>query len=89
MKQTTIEFNSDGFRQILLSDGVKSLVEGEAEKIQAKANANISGDSEGYVVNVMYGNYGGGRWIAHVQAADYQAALEEAEYKTLSGGVVS
>lgn len=87
MKQTTIEFNSDGFRQILLSDGVKSLVEGEAEKIQAKANANLSGDSEGYIVNTMYGNYGGGRWISNVQAADYQAALEEAEYKTLSGAV--
>lgn len=85
--QVKIEFNSDGFKQILMSDGVKALVEGEAAKIQAKANANLNADSDGYVVNVLPGNYGGGRWVAHVQAADYAAAEAEAEDKTLTKAV--
>ena len=45
--QIKIKFNSDGFKQILTGSGVQSVVQSATEKIQAKANANISGASEG------------------------------------------
>lgn len=78
-----IDFISKGFRQILLSDGVKELVQSEGEKVQEKANANINEDSNGFKTTVMYGKYGGGRWIAQVQATDYAAAVAAAEDKVL------
>ena len=34
-----IQFNSDGFRQLLLSDGIRQVVQDTAEEICDKANA--------------------------------------------------
>ena len=39
-----IEFISAGFREILLSDGVKELVQSTADEIRDKANTNYDGD---------------------------------------------
>ena len=88
MAEIKIEFYSEGFRQLLMSDGVRALVESTADDICARANANV-GDIEtaGYKVTTMQGGYGGGRWISHVQAADFAAAAAEAENKTLTRAV--
>ena len=88
MAEIKIEFISEGFKQILNSEGAKALVEGKAEEICPRANANVGGiETDGYRVTVMKGGYGGGRWIAHVQAADYAAAAAEAENKALTKAV--
>ena len=85
--QMKIEFISAGFREILLSDGVKALVDETTTEIQSKANANLLEDSNGYEKTVMYGNYGGGRWVGFVQCTDRASCVAEAEYNALSGAV--
>lgn len=86
-KQMKIEFISAGFREVLASDGVKALVDDAASEIQSKANANLLEDSEGYEKTVMYGGYGGGRWVGFVQCTDRASCVAEAEYNALSGAV--
>lgn len=88
MAEVKIEFYSEGFKGILNSGGVQALVQSKAEEICARANANVGGiETDGYKTTVMQGGYGGGRWIAHVQAADYAAAVAEAENKALTKAV--
>lgn len=82
-----IKFISEGFRQILMSDGTRALVESQANAIRDAANATINGESEGFEVTVMQGNYGGGRWVAFVQTTDYESMKAESEYKALTGAI--
>ena len=52
-----IKFNSEGFRQILLGDGVKNLVTEATNNIAEKANANLTDpESEGYTASVFQGD---------------------------------
>lgn len=85
--QIKLTFISDGFRQILLGSGVKDVVQSAADKIQAKANAGINGESEGFSVDVWEGNYGGGRWIGSVSTTDLESQKAESEDKALSKAV--
>lgn len=87
-QQMKIEFISDGFREILMSDGVKELVNEAATQIQERANSNLAEDSEGYEKTVMVGGYGGGRWVGFVQTTDRASCVAEAEYNALSGAVI-
>lgn len=93
MSDIKIEFNSEGFRQILLSEGVRSVVSNATEQIVARANSNlVDGSSEGYEGDVLesprMSNYGnGGRYVGFVRALDYKAMADEAEYKSLSRAV--
>lgn len=84
---TKIEFNSQGFKDILFSPGTKELVQGVANKIQAEANAGIQEDSEGFSSNVVAGGYGGGRYVGFVTSLDNKAAQAESEDKVLSKAV--
>lgn len=85
--QIKLTFISDGFRQILLGSGVKDAVQSAADKIQAKANAGITGESEGFSVDVWEGNYGGGRWIGSISTSDLESQKAESEDKALSKAV--
>ena len=93
MSDIQLTFNSAGFREILLSDGVRSVVESATDQIADRANANLTDQkSEGYEGDVVesprmsgYGN--GGRWVGFVRSADYRAAADEAENKSLSRAV--
>ena len=93
-EEVRIEFNSEGFREILMSSGVQSIVADVTEQIAARANANLTDDnSSGYEGDVMesprmssYGN--GGRWVGFVRATDYKAMADEAENKSLSRAVI-
>ena len=87
MNQMRLEFNSDGFREILCGDGVHSLVDSTTEKIKAKADAGINGDSEGFRASSMLGNYGGGRWVGFVSTTDNATMIAESEGKALSKAV--
>ena len=84
---TKIEFNSQGFKDILFSPGTKELVQGVAGRIQAEANAGIQEDSEGFSSNVVAGGYGGGRYVGFVTSLDNKAAQAESEDKVLSKAV--
>lgn len=84
---TKIEFNSQGFKDILFSPGTKELVQGVADQIQAEANAGIQEDSEGFSSNVVAGGYGGGRYVGFVTTLDNKAAQAESEDKVLSKAV--
>ena len=84
---TKIEFNSQGFKDILFSSGTKELVQGVADKIQAEANAGIQEDSEGFSSNVVAGGYGGGRYVGFVASLDNKAAQAQSEDKVLSKAV--
>lgn len=86
--QVKIEFNSAGFREILMSEGVKSLVDGEANKIKARADSAIEGDSEGFKVTTTVGGYGGGRYVSYVQTTDWESMKAESEHKALSGAII-
>lgn len=85
--QVKIEFNSAGFREILTSDGVRAVVQSATEEIQAKANANIAEESEGFSAQVRIGGYGGGRWIGHVTTTDRASIVAESEDKALTRAV--
>lgn len=77
-------FNSDGFRQILQSDGVYDLVQQTAEEIAEKANANNTRGGEGFEARTQIGGYGGGRYIGFVTTADNKAKIAESEDKALT-----
>ena len=75
-----IEFNSEGFKEILTGDGVKNLVSSTSQDIASRAG-------EGFAATTIYGGYGGGRWIGFVSSTDAESAKAESEYKVLSGAV--
>lgn len=83
-----IEFSSDGFREILLSSGVKDLVSSQAEVIKNRANGNLTEESDAFEADTFRGNYGGGRWIGVVSTTDYASQKAEAEDKALSKAVI-
>lgn len=82
-----IVFNSDGFRQLLLSDGVRELVQSTAEEICDKANGNNTRGGEGFTVRSQVGGYGGGRYIAFVSSTDKNSFIAESEDKALTGAL--
>jgi hypothetical protein len=83
-KETRIVFNSAGFRDILLSDGVRDVVTNTAEEIKEKANANNTRGGNGFTANIQVGGYGGGRWVGFVTASDNKASLAESEDQALT-----
>lgn len=86
--QTTLQFISDGFKAILESSGVQSLVQSVGETIKNSANANAGlEDSDGFTCKVWKGNYGGGRWVASVTTTDKKSMKAEAEDKALSRAI--
>ena len=88
MNEIRITFNSDGFRKILNSAGVRAEVTKAAEMIQAKANANLHSEhSKGFAVKTWRGGYGGGRWIASVMTTDHATMVAQSEDKALSRAV--
>ncbi len=86
-KQVKIEFFSDGFKQILCSGGTAGCVEGIAKGIQSRANAALSGASQGFSCRTWTGSYGGGRVVASVSTTDHETCVAEAENKALSKAV--
>ena len=77
---TVLQFNSAGFRSILLGDGVRSLVESVTENIRSSAGP-------GFESSVFVGSYGGGRWVGSVGTTDYESMRDEAEDKVLERAI--
>lgn len=94
MSQMRLVFNSEGFRQILTSDGCRDLIQSTTDEIREKAVANYEAvapkgvdASEGIKASTQIGGYGGGRWIGFVGTADKYAAAAEAEDKIITRAV--
>ena len=87
MGEVKLEFISDGFRQILMSDGVRALVEKTTNDIKQKADSGILGKAEGFKAHVFKGGYGGGRWVGSVYTTDFGTMAAEAERKVLTKAV--
>ena len=85
--ETRLVFNSDGFRELLLSEGVKELVSTAVEEIQNKADANNTRGGEGFRSTVQVGGYGGGRWIGFVSTTDKASEIAESEDKALTRAI--
>lgn len=81
---TRIVFNSEGFREILLSEGCHGLVASVTEDIAAKANANNDRGGNGFSSSTEVGGYGGGRWIGFVTATDKKASAAQSEDQALT-----
>lgn len=79
-----IEFNSEGFKQLLNSSEVEALVLSEAQKIADAASAGISG--EGFRA---HSRKAGTRYIAFAGTTDEESIRAEAEDKVLSRAVMS
>lgn len=77
-KKIRIEFNSAGFREILVGSSVGELVKSTASDLAARAG-------EGYMSSTMYGGFGGGRIIGFVTTDSYEAMKDNAENGTLAG----
>lgn len=81
---TRIVFNSEGFREILLSDGCHEVVQNVTDEIAAKANANNDRGGNGFNASTEVGGYGGGRWVGFVTATDKKAAAAQSEDQALT-----
>ena len=89
MNVTEIEFFSEGFEQILTSDGTMSAVKSAAEAIRERANANNDRGGAGFYSGTRIGRaYGSQRALGFVYTADKKAAEAEAEEKALSKAVM-
>lgn len=84
MEKVRIVFNSEGFREILLSEGCHNLVTSVTEEIADKANANNDRGGNGFRSSTQVGGYGGGRWIGFVTATDNKAAAAQSEDQALT-----
>ena len=87
MADVRIVFKSEGFRQILLSDGCRDLVQSTTEEITNKADANNTRGGDGFEASTMVGGYGGGRWIGFVSTTDNASKIAESEDKALTRAI--
>lgn len=84
MGNVRIEWNNQGFRDILQSEGVHDLVLTQAEAIAERASANIPEASEGYSASAKKNPT---RWVAGVICTDDASIRAESENKALSRAV--
>ena len=85
IEDVRLSFDSDGWRQLLESGGVKDLITDKTNEIAARANSNAGVD--GFTANVELGDYGGGRWVGFVHSTTSEAYKAEAENKALTGAI--
>ena len=79
-----IEWNNQGFRDLLQSSEVEQLVRGKAETIAHRANAGMSEESSGFKAHSMKAS---SRYIAFAGTTDAASVRAESENKVLSRAV--
>ena len=88
-KNLEIEFFSDGFEQILVSDGVMNAVQSATSQIKERANANNTHGGTGFFSGTRVGRaYGSERALGFVYTSDRNSSIAEAEDKALSRAVI-
>ena len=83
---TRIEFISDGFKQILQSEGTHQVVSEIADNIAAEANS--IGNCDGFESNTLLGGRAQ-RYIGFAYAGNEEAMKAEAENQALTRAVHS
>jgi hypothetical protein len=87
-KEVEIEFFSEGFEQILTSEGTMSAVQSATNAIYPRANANNTRGGEGFHSGTRIGRaYGSQRALGFVYTTDRKSCIAEAEDKALSEAV--
>jgi len=87
-RQMKLEFVPEGFEAILCSEGARAACEEAGGAIQARANANLNADSEGYAMSSRTVTaYGSLRNMTFVYTTDKASIIAEAEDKALSKAV--
>ena len=89
MKKINIEWNHDGFQEILCSDGAGMVCQQEAQAIEDRANGNLSSDkTEGYKSGgKIVTAYGSKRWMYFVYTTDAETMYAEQDNQALSKAV--
>ena len=81
-----IEFNNDGFKAILSSDGCREAVEQTTQEIADKANGNNSHGGTGFGSKVEFGTRAQ-RFVGFVHTTDKNSEIAESEDGALTGAV--
>lgn len=84
---THIEFNNDGFKAILQSDGCREVIEQTANEIAEKANSNNTRGGTGFNSKVELGTKAQ-RYVGFVYSTDKNSLIAETEDGTLSGAIL-
>ena len=88
MNVIDIEFNPEGFEQILTSAGTMSAVQSATNAIYSRANAANTRGGTGFHSGTRIGTaYGSQRALGFVYTTDKESQIAEAEDKALSGAV--
>ena len=86
--RTTIEWNHEGFEEILCCEGTMNLVQQQTERICDNANANNNHGGKGFDSATRMGRaYGSRRALGFVYSTDDKSAIAESEDKALSRAV--
>lgn len=84
-RDVRVELNHDGFKQLLQSSEVESLLLSKAQAIANTANRSIGESSSGFAVHSRKAS---SRYIAFVGTTDGPSIVAESENKALSGAVI-
>jgi len=89
LKKIKIEWNHEGFEQILCSDGAGDICRQQAETIQSKANSGLTSEnSEGFKMDgKIVKAYGSKRYMYFVYTTDAATMYAEASDQVLSKAV--
>ncbi len=79
-----IQWNNQGFKDLLQSSEVEQLVRSEAESIADRANADLTEESEGFRAHSIKAS---SRYIAFAGTTDEASVRAESENKVLSRAV--
>ena len=83
-----IEWNHEGFEQILSSSGAGEVCSQSAKEIEARANSNISENSEGFKSGGrIVTAYGSKRWMYFVYTTDRESMIAEQYDQALTKAV--
>lgn len=85
-----VEFNREGFRDVLRSPDCIALVTDTTNELLNRANALGSGftwkrtnSQARYRAKVFYGGFGGGRYVGIVATGNFESVIDESKNKTL------
>ena len=87
MKRVSIELDSAGFRELLLSDEIAEVVDEAANRVASAAYGHSIPGSQYVVKGPKAGGYGGGRMIAYVAADNTKAAISATDKNSLERAI--
>jgi len=89
LKKIKIEWNHEGFSEILCSEGAGSICDQKAKEIEDRANSNLNSEnSEGFKSGGrIVTAYGSKRWMYFVYTTDKETMIAEQQEQALTKAV--